>query len=629
MAKERLIHFNQLPQALRARLVESFESSCEERGAAEGAKTPRAIVADRYESFNLRVYYVMGGIFGALGMVVVAGHDYGQLTEQSVQSALWVGAYVGVLLPTLFVWLLWWELGARARHAPFKLGIYVYGLEVVDARQATLRVISTQMVERVEVEHHMTEGAYGNSDLKLCWADGTLRKVRVVGEAEAERLAREIETQRVRQHEALSRGDLDALKAKDPWWEVRQDPMGWSRYTAEHVKASDPAFGSMQPSWQQLLALAALLAIGLSPGLWAARERLNDDARYEYALKVPIEGSPNRIDALEAYLDTGGVRHRDEVIDRELPKAKLEQLRPKRSIQALRDYMQAHAGYPEHVSAAHGEVAALFGELRRRLDQIGAKTTNPEAVWAMKQTLDFLEREQRTQVDVIILHPTQAQLERVDEAHAALLAAARKAQDKTQGATKPSSPSPALAQAYASAHVQRRDEAIVGRMQLAMMFLAPREVMTLRQGVMPPEQALRSDEHGQLVLDELRVTRPTFILDYRLSHEAQPVSWPTQDEEDPTQEPTLVAQPRLEGARFTIALPEQPPRSWALPSPQGLLTSDESIALDYMPQGEPSPAQLAVSRGLYQLTNDAMALFFSETSTASRRIRQTNITMGR
>lgn len=464
----RNIHFNQLSEELRARLTLIFKE--------EGDVSP--LIKDRLEVGAASFTYGFALFFFALATFVVISHQYGEILT-SGHAPWWIILYALSLFVTFYCGLKLFVLKRLEGRLPFPPGLYLFPLDLIDARDSVLKLVSTDEVERIELDHQYNEEVYLNTELIFHLRQDGKLKMTVVGEQLAQELVQRFESARDQALRALAAQDTIALSSVDPFLAVRLDPQGWERYSdapvkVQHGPATRELIGPLRHFW----IVAMVLSIGLSPLIWLARQRLHDTARFEAAKAMPLTGEPNRVQALEVYLDDG-LFHREEAVEEALPQARFEVAKA-HSHQALRELLIQHPNF-KLKDQVEAELYELF---RTGLAQYKAQTNpaHPEALVFMTKLMAYMERQKERSWKVVLMPADVEQLE-------APLAAA-------------------LTQERAD-HLGR---AVMTQLRIAFNMVAHSNVLPLELGYERP--VIEVDAHGERRFKALRFPVPTLLIDY-------------------------------------------------------------------------------------------------------------------
>ena len=244
---------------------------------------------------------------------------FGDLASRvAIERAPWLVAYVGLFALVLFGILRAMAILRERQKSPFRRGIYVFPVGLIDARQPTLKLYPIEDLANVT-------GPEPRGALTLDF--GGRHFVFPVDAERAESARSGLASARGRVQEADAAKESvrpKALAALDPL-------QGF----ANPLVSSDPLRPS-PPTWAKLAwlyALGAGLAFGIS--LWAVRNARSDEAMYARAVE---QGDP---EAFKAYLARGS-RHAAEVSTILLPRADLTAAQKIGSVAAIEGYIKEH-----------------------------------------------------------------------------------------------------------------------------------------------------------------------------------------------------------------------------------------------------------------------------------------------
>jgi hypothetical protein len=335
----RKIRFFELSRALQERFIASAKGTA-----------PPAPIFSRLGTTRALVVHAAGAGAAVVVALVLTVVGYGSLgSSLSVQSfgALLVYALLFFAVPYGALRALGLRLEAKA--LPFSPGVYVFPMCIVDARTKLLRV--APMTDLVSVEPS-TSGAPFRVAYK---GIGTFEFMPSSGETN-EQLKFQFENAQEQVKHANASGDETELVTLDPLYEPKKwtSPIGPQEPLVERV-----------PAWVKLAWAVALgFMVVLAPSVWLVRNAASDDATLARAKQ---DGSP---EAFRSYL-IFGKRHTDEVQKVLLPRAELEVAKQQGTVEAIKDFIDAHPA-----SAIDQEAqAALHDALVVELDKAKAKGT--------------------------------------------------------------------------------------------------------------------------------------------------------------------------------------------------------------------------------------------------------------
>jgi hypothetical protein len=230
---------------------------------------------------------------------------------------------------------------------PYKPGIYVFPMCLVDARRKTLGIFA--MTDIGSVGKASAGGA-----LKLSFRGGGAFAFPAQDAHDAEMLNRGIDNAQEQVKHALATSDDSELTTLDPFYEGRKS---WTSPIGPKDALRDRA-----PSWSRLdWAIGAACALVLSPILWMAHNRSSDNAMFA---KAAAQGSP---EAYQAYLSHGRA-HNQEVASTLLPRAELARAKKVQTVESIQAFIGEH---PNSAIDAEAQ-AALREAMLRELEKANA-----------------------------------------------------------------------------------------------------------------------------------------------------------------------------------------------------------------------------------------------------------------
>lgn len=294
------------------------------------------------------------GVLAALSALVLLGLlalGYGSLgSGLAVQGAVFLAFYLGLffLLPFGALRVLRGRILTKA--LPFKPGIYLFPMSLIDARTADLGVYP--MADLSKVDKAKAGGA-----LVVAFKRGPTFSFAAGGKDDVQQLNYRVDVAREQAKHALESGDDNELTTLDPFHEPKK---GWISPIAPKQPLTNRT-----PAWIRFDALAALvLAIVLAPSSWMVRNKASDDSMYA---KAVAQATP---DAYRAYLSAGH-GHEAEVRDVLLPRAELEIAKKLQTVEGIRGFLASHPGSAIDVEAQ----AALHDAFLRELEKAKKKSS--------------------------------------------------------------------------------------------------------------------------------------------------------------------------------------------------------------------------------------------------------------
>ena len=231
-----------------------------------------------------------------------------------------------------------------AKMLPYRPGVYVFPMCVVDAREKVLGVFA--MTDLANVSNASPGGS-----LRLSFKGGGSFSFPVGDAADADLANRSIENAREQVKHALATSDDSELVTLDPFYEARKS---WISPIGPKQALTDGAPVWRKRDWM----IAAACGLVLGPALWSLHNKTSDDAMLKKATAL---GTP---EAYRSYLAVGK-RHDEEVSNVLLPRAELAQAKSQKTVAAVQAFIAAH---PHSAIDAEAQ-AALREALLRDLDK--------------------------------------------------------------------------------------------------------------------------------------------------------------------------------------------------------------------------------------------------------------------
>jgi len=284
----------------------------------------------------------------AIVLIVLFALRFGVLgAPLAVHGSLALLLYVGLLFLIPYAALRAVGSALAGRSLPYKPGVYVFPMCLVDARDKTLRVFSMTDITRVS-------RATAGGSLKLSFKGASSFSFPAADAADAEQMNRSIDTAKAQVEHALANKDEGELVTLDPFFEAKR---GWTSPIGPKEALTDRS-----PPWRRFdYAAAAACAILLGPLLWVLHNKASDDSMLKKAL------AQNTPEAFQSYLVVGK-RHTDEVSTVLLPRAELDRAKAQQTVEAVQAFLAAHPN-----SAIDKEAQdALHDALLRELDKAKA-----------------------------------------------------------------------------------------------------------------------------------------------------------------------------------------------------------------------------------------------------------------
>lgn len=318
-----------------------LERSAQERfiGSLDGTGLPAPIV--RANPRPLEPFLWLGGAAASsLLLAVLLAIGYGNLESRSArQGPGWLVVEIALVGFAAYGTLRGAARLREQKRSPFRRGIYVFPVGLIDARRAVLHLYPIEQLV----------GVFG-PDVRGMTLDFGAKSfafpVRDAAEVAAVKTA--LTGARVAVGEAGAARESIRPKAV-----AALDPLqGYANPLASHE--------SMKPervAWDRLAwALAAGVGVVLGASLWALRNARSDDAMYARAVAASDAAT------YRAYL-TAGSRHADEVSSLLLPRAELHDAEKAGTVEAIQAFVKDHPQKAMAAEAAAARKAALLREL--------------------------------------------------------------------------------------------------------------------------------------------------------------------------------------------------------------------------------------------------------------------------
>ena len=446
--------FNALPDPIRERLVRSLA----------GQGWPRPILS---ESTNVGMA-VFGWVFLALASAVVTlfliGNRFGSLWS-GVQGSGHLLGYAGGLFLLLVSALMAIKRLKLKSALPFSAGRYLLPADYVEATGPKLTIIPMSALVNVRAVHHSTNRVYTHSVLTFSFQGNVSQSFVVRSQAEVEAKLGELQWSRQALQAAAASRDVQKLIALDPFFEVRCDD-AWDRLAAAdppHAAHGGAPRVSALPSFLRpgfVAGASTLVAVILALPLWYVRNLLSDEAMFR---RAQAEGSES---AYEAYVDSGS-RHVDEVKNSLLPRAALKEAKGQGSVTALRAVLKK---YPGSVVEAETRAAvhALFSKTLADF-HAQASTSDPSMLRFMEKLISYLEKSERSTVEVRFAPPSSDMLTKLDTV----------LQQKARSRGGDVAP---VAGHFDDEHSLPREVAIVNNLAAGFKRVFPTDILELKQG---------------------------------------------------------------------------------------------------------------------------------------------------
>jgi hypothetical protein len=522
----RRIDFNDLPRTTREQFVRSLVSLapgsrplCQRVSASRGAAG----------------WYVLLAL-AAAGLIALGYIRFGSI-HAPVQDRRFLGGYVTACAALgLSVSML-----ARRRaikgSLPFAPGVYVFPLELVDARTRELELHSLSELQSFEVVHHSRGDEYSHSALWFVFPTKSV-VIQVRGREEADRQLGAVQKAKASLAAAILRGEAKDAAAFDPFADARSRDFR----TVRSERGRNRDFASVRehgllarerPAWTRFVwAITVVSGLVFGVATWRLRNWQSDASAFARLAAAPD------VSLGEAYVRGGGL-HAAEAKDEILPRAFLAEAMKEpagvKRAEAVEHFLDAHprtkvdgearaalaeaihveftsksatvsglrafiTRWPDvaDVPAARAKIHALYQQTLADFQKHA--NTSDKSVMPVVEALLAYSEERAAPIDVRFRRRGAATLANADK-----LLAKGLLDDDGPAAGGNAEVSPHLGDTEAS----RREAALVLGIERSLGTLFPAEVIALRLGAPLDEAA-----SGTKPLP--KVAQPTIIVDYEV-----------------------------------------------------------------------------------------------------------------
>ncbi|WP_394842764.1 hypothetical protein LZC95_37550 [Pendulispora brunnea] len=283
----------------------------------------------------------------ALVLLVLYRLGYGSLDSSfAIQKTWTIAAYVLVaviafgVVRALAVW-------RDVRVLPYKPGVYVFPIGVIDARRHKMRVYHLAELQSVE-------GPSPGNQFVLTFTDGPRFVFPAPDPAKAEQALRSLTAARTQHIEAVAARESIRPKAI-----AAIDPLQDGGFASPLVPKTPIARNI--PLWARSWLVAPTIGFLAGHALWTGRNIWSDERMFQKAQ------TKNDVASYRAYLARGKAdsKYRPQVQDRLLPLAELREAERAGTVEAIEGYIQSHPN-----SKIQGDVdkvrrAAMLAELEK------------------------------------------------------------------------------------------------------------------------------------------------------------------------------------------------------------------------------------------------------------------------
>jgi hypothetical protein len=313
--------------------------------ASTKASAPPAPIVQLAGDGGRSVRWAIASLVGVVALLVLYTLRFGVLgAPLAVHGPPLLALYAALVFLIPYAALR--AIGSRlaAKLLPFKPGVYVFPMCLVDAREKMLRIFAMTDLGSVGK-------ASAGGSLTLSFRGGGSFTFPAGDVHNAESLNRVVENAQAQVKHALATSDDSELTTLDPFYDAKK---GWTSPIGPKESLADRA-----PAWRKFdWAMALACAVTIGPALWFVRNKSSDDSMLAKAVAASTPES------FQSYLAVGK-RHRDEVAGVLLPRAELATAKSQQSVEAIQAFLAAHPS-----SAIDQEAqAALRDALLRELDK--------------------------------------------------------------------------------------------------------------------------------------------------------------------------------------------------------------------------------------------------------------------
>jgi hypothetical protein len=318
-------------------------------GSVNGTGLPAPILRSM-STPQTPLLWLGGAAFALVAVVVVYRVGYGDLTSGVAIQGFGLGlVYVALLGAAVFGALRAAGVVLEHKKSPFRRGVYVFPVGLIDARGPTLRMHPIEDLSDVAGPNgNVFQLTFAGKSFSFSVADGT--------EAETAKTALASARGKVQEADAARESIRPkALAALDPLQGFANPLM-----SSEPLQPNKPVWDT----WSWAGALAFGVVFGLSA--WAVHNAKSDDAMF--AVAVANNDGPSYM----AYLAKGS-RHSSEVANTLLPRAELLEAEKVGTVAAIESFQTAHP----RTSIGPEVAAALKAAMTRELaiaEQAGTLT---------------------------------------------------------------------------------------------------------------------------------------------------------------------------------------------------------------------------------------------------------------
>lgn len=453
----RIIHFNALPEKARERLVSCFKG--------EGA--PEPIVSLQTATGGQMLWFACVALGALVASVVMAFIGFGVYDEVEVfQDFFWLLGYLAVAFIGFYGVFALLRVWRTRRAFPYPPGLYLFPMDVIDARSDQLKILSMASMTDFRGVHHHTNGVYGHTLLHFTFEGNVRHTFMVRGKDKANRLLEDLAGRQRLVQSALQEQKFELLAAMDPLVEARVNG-AWDRLGPKAPPKHEIVGGTLAGSVPVVLRYASvpalIFAMMAAPALWGARNAASDELAFRGARAVHSEA------AYQDYLRwSAGWLHADEVRAKHMPNAAYGEAKARKSVTAMRDFLKRYpkAGYKKK---ARKQIARLYKAALKDFKKQSAKD-NKALLPFMKDLLAYLEEHGTPDVRVRFRSPDEGALSEIDGALTG------------KGDIAPVAPY------FTLKRNMQRESIIAGSLQRGFAAVFPEDILSLDQGKRLPKK---------------------------------------------------------------------------------------------------------------------------------------------
>lgn len=278
---------------------------------------PTPIVREPPRDFRVIGWFLAAAV-ALLALVGTISRDYAQLDRPLAIAPPWLAFVYSVELAAVVLSVMKAAAALNARASlPYRPGLYLFPVGVIDARTSPLRVFRHPTLRDVAV--------VGSSALRIV-VDGVGEYVFRLPDAVTAEHAKGGLLEARRQYEA-------AVETKNRREEAMLDPLVDSGFSSPFSPRAP--ITEREPAWVKLtLFIALVVGVVLGPLVWKLRNAASEKQLYTVAL------DRNDAASYRAYIARGG--HRPEARDILLPRAELRAAMAEKSVEALETFAATH-----------------------------------------------------------------------------------------------------------------------------------------------------------------------------------------------------------------------------------------------------------------------------------------------